>query len=364
MNTFRKEDDFPLLRVLQAAKTSTADNLTKLFRASSGFENDRLLTFAQQLFLAAHFTPRGVPGVTAKLRDRSQIQLMPIFQYYAGKGDQWSSQALEFNYSPHGLQPDRRREKFWGAVNAVNLTLPNADNLEYALLRQKFPRAQDMLYAGVKPTPKFLTQAIANAYLKSTLWVLQQPGHLGLDLDARDSYGVAANEELLAALPMRTDDPFGWQRGKYLRNTPLILAVKKGWDRGEDGKPVKPCMGDVIKRLLKLGADPNIQDGCGNTALHIAVLQRDVRAIRALLKAGADRTITNNGGLIPADLLKIDYADLAPFLYRQTGHDTNCYIHTQLPEREWLRAGKEVTRLVGAEQVSPRPTQQPSRELV
>ncbi len=163
---------------------------------------------------------------------------------------------------------------------------------------------------------------------------------------------------------MPTRDPFGWQRGKYLRNTPLILAVKKGWDRGEGGRSVKPCMGDVIKRLLKLGADPNIQDGCGNTALHIAVMQRDARSVRALLKAGADATITNNGGLTAADLLKIDYADLAPFLYRQTGHDTNCYIHTQqLPKREWESAGKDVARLLGVEQAAPRSAQQPSAAL-
>lgn len=125
-------------------------------------------------------------------------------------------------------------------------------------------------------------------------------------------------------------------QGEHLRNTALILAVKKGWNhRSDDAAPDDPTLGALILSLLKASANVNIQDGCGNTALHIAVLKRDYQAADALLENGACMYITNNGGMTPIDMLEIPYTWINPFLYHQTGGDTNSYIHTLPPEKNW-----------------------------
>lgn len=47
---------------------------------------------------------------------------------------------------------------------------------------------------------------------------------------------------------------------------------------------------------LELGAEPNIQNKDGNTALHIAVSRGRVNVSKMLLKAGANPEILNNNG--------------------------------------------------------------------
>jgi len=58
----------------------------------------------------------------------------------------------------------------------------------------------------------------------------------------------------------------------------------------------------VMKMLLTAGADPNIQDNHGLTPLHLAALGSSARTVKALLKAGADPSITNNEGQTPYDV--------------------------------------------------------------
>jgi hypothetical protein len=346
MQAFTAEQDFPFLMALKKANAPSYKRLKELFDASSGFDDEKLLTLAQQLFLTAEFLPNDYPGIPLEIVQRTEGDLAPIFEHYAHKGDLWSAQVLWFRYSRHGKEPDKKREEFWEEIYETNTALPNSKNLEDALLYGDLARFQELYDMGIKPCPQFLITAIANARLKSAIWILQQPDYLGLDLDAQDDFSVQGNQEFLSNLPFDTKDPFGWQKGEYLRNSALILAMKKGWRRGETGKMTHPCMGDIICMLLERGANPDLQDGCGNTALHIAVLHRDAWAIKTLLEAGADENIVNNGGFRPVDLLAVDYSQLNPFLYLQTGHDTYRYIHTLLPEDKWLKAGKEAERLL------------------
>jgi ankyrin repeat protein len=59
---------------------------------------------------------------------------------------------------------------------------------------------------------------------------------------------------------------------------------------------------DVIRCLIDAGADPNALAAGGVTPLHRAVRNRCAAAVEALLGAGADPTLQNNGGSTASDL--------------------------------------------------------------
>lgn len=203
-----------------------------------------------------------------------------------------------------------------------------------------------------------LLTIIANSGIDAALWLIDHAQEQGLNLDRRDTYIWTGKEKWHTehlGLDGHLDykDRLHWQQGDYLRNTALILSLKKGWDhvsatdqRGAflspAGKAPKTKMGRVAEALLRNGANPDIQDGCGNTALHIAMLHRDVRPVRALRAAGARSDLRNNAGLLPVDMLDVRYDDINPFLYQQTGNDVNCYIFTLKSRQEWSRAGADV----------------------
>lgn len=205
-----------------------------------------------------------------------------------------------------------------------------------------------------------LTLSIANCYTQRSLWIIENAQALKVDLNQQDQF-IWSHDDKEEHIPgFRTwvarridvEDRLGWQQGPHLRNTPLIIACKKGWDHidtqydaAEEGRP-PPRMGNVIAALLEAGADPNVQDACGNTALHIAMLHREERAVRLLLKHGAKLDIRNNAGLLPEDMLKVHYRDIRSFLYQQTGNDVNDYIHTMKDYNAWRKAGRAVLGLL------------------
>lgn len=89
----------------------------------------------------------------------------------------------------------------------------------------------------------------------------------------------------------------------YLGDTPLISAAKTaGWG--------------VVLDLLSYGADVNVRNRDGRTALHYAVeratdVNKD-RAVRHLLVCKADMTLADNNGITAGDLLAAKgYAALA-----------------------------------------------------
>lgn len=59
---------------------------------------------------------------------------------------------------------------------------------------------------------------------------------------------------------------------------------------------------DVVKELVRAGADINKVDHEGNTALHHALERGDEGMARYLIKKGADYNCPNNSGETPASL--------------------------------------------------------------
>ena len=57
---------------------------------------------------------------------------------------------------------------------------------------------------------------------------------------------------------------------------------------------------EIIKYLLKKGAEVKFQDYCGFTPLHLAVFHNRLEAVAVLLKNGADPNVTNADGKKPS----------------------------------------------------------------
>ncbi len=76
------------------------------------------------------------------------------------------------------------------------------------------------------------------------------------------------------------------------QSTPLQRIVRWGLDQ-------------YLDLLLKYGANPDIQNMKGNTALHIAVLHNRAEAVSSLLKFGAQLDAKNNLGKTPLDMAQL-----------------------------------------------------------
>jgi uncharacterized protein len=74
-----------------------------------------------------------------------------------------------------------------------------------------------------------------------------------------------------------------------LKAAPLHSATSAGHEK-------------IVRKLLELGADPNVREQAGYTALHAAAQNGDVEIIRALLLGGADLTLKSDDGKTAMDI--------------------------------------------------------------
>ena len=66
---------------------------------------------------------------------------------------------------------------------------------------------------------------------------------------------------------------------------------------------------DILKMLLKYGADVNLKDSKGRTALHYACEWQKMDVIEVLLKAGTQTNIVDNGGFTELQIACRSYKD-------------------------------------------------------
>ena len=98
---------------------------------------------------------------------------------------------------------------------------------------------------------------------------------------------------------------------KKWKSDKVILGRKRKWnnlklireliDEGANIEPLWFCAArygylDIIKLLLKAGANPNIKDSSGNTALIWVSINGHLNIVRLLLKAGANPNIKDSNG--------------------------------------------------------------------
>ena len=92
---------------------------------------------------------------------------------------------------------------------------------------------------------------------------------------------------------------------------------------------------DLLAEILHLGAFVNTQEPSGDTAIHVAVKERNVAAVRILLEHNACTQIPNAQNLRPLDVC--DDSDILPLIKDSSSsqaHQVSLYIATELGNRE------------------------------
>lgn len=122
------------------------------------------------------------------------------------------------------------------------------------------------------------------------------------------------------------DSPDFFDKASAYDNLPITLALlERGADiehTGNDGKRAMHLavrgIGDVEKKLVKAGAELNVQDNEGNTPLLIACRWCNEKTVRYLLKAGADFTLRNSKGETAMDIAaERGYTDAVEWMMEQ-----------------------------------------------
>lgn len=120
------------------------------------------------------------------------------------------------------------------------------------------------------------------------------------DLNLHDGYGATA---LYAAVYRAAWDKNSVPIALALLDAGAEVNTRTGIyiDGTGDVTPLHRAMGHPVlaKALLDRRANPNAQDGAGNTPLHWAVRDNDVDCVKLLIAAGADLNVRSGSGRTP-----------------------------------------------------------------
>jgi len=138
----------------------------------------------------------------------------------------------------------------------------------------------------------FLSELQEKYFGATSIDKLCQTGGLGGDIGCKAALSdreivSTIMEKLVTDLPSHWADQVGQQRQRL-----LVLAVNRG-------------DATATSELLRLTADPNVQDTRGSTCLHTAVSRGDRHVAEILLLHGASRELQDAGGSTPAHLIPL-----------------------------------------------------------
>lgn len=130
----------------------------------------------------------------------------------------------------------------------------------------------------------------------------------GVSVDATDAQGRTALDLAILAGRTQTADLL-IAHGAALDPDALLLQAARA------GNPDR----DVVRYLVKLGANTETRDADGNTPLLLAVRDRHMRLARHLVDAGADVNARNAAGASALDLARRAKADEIASMLRRYG---------------------------------------------
>jgi hypothetical protein len=172
----------------------------------------------------------------------------------------------------------------------------------------------------------------------------------GSSINEQDDWGntpllwaiANANNEIAYEI-LKYKQNINLQDSMSYRNTALHLAIAKGYQNVSlDGQRLKISNLKLIKQILELGADVNLQNGNGNTPLHLACLRRDIWMVKAILKKNPNIQMCNNEGKNCIEMLQKTYGEALKIFEDTTGA-------AYLLKRGDFDAGKKEIQLIFSE---------------
>lgn len=149
----------------------------------------------------------------------------------------------------------------------------------------------------------------------------------GASFDELDDWGntpllwsiANANNEMALEI-LNYQQNINAQDSLFSQNTALHLAIAKGYQNmSQDGQRLKVSNLKLVKRMVELGADVNVQNGNGNTPLHLACLRRDILMVESILAKNPNIQSLNKEGKTPLQMLQKTYGEALKIFEETSG---------------------------------------------